>query len=272
MEGTPQPVRIKVEDVEEDERQLGVSDKNELDNSYLKRKAEEDDVEENFSCSKKFVFGVEQELIPFSESGDLNTVRLFQNRDLDINDLYNKYTENGNKPLVISSTLVQRLRENGDPLRMKPGIENPSNYIFIIGLWDHLLKTAILNGIEPPEEIIILFHSFIPEMRVYREETNFERFPCYVYWVAERGLRSIDEWGDLPSVLRILAPLNEQLLEANPAKQLIFSEMLKSLPHGVLMMPWRDFDPKNFVRVKTATDVSTPEKKKFFSSRFLICS
>jgi len=260
MESNTRRVRIKIKDVDEEDHTAGTSDRNDHTN-ILKRKSE-DKLELNYlKGSKKITFGPERELVAFSETGDLSAVRLHDDNSLDIADFYDKFTENGTKPIACSTRLAIKLRQNGDPLRKKPGIETSSGYIFVISLWDNILKTSILEGTSTPKEVIMLCHTFIPDMLFHGEETNFERFPCYVKWIAEYGLRLMDEWSDLPAVLRMLAPINENLLNLNVgARHTIFSEMLKRVPHGVLMMPWRDFNAQKFLPIKTANDVSNRKR------------
>ena len=130
-----------------------------------------------------------------------------------------------------------------------------------------------MNDGGTPKEIIVLVRSFIPEMLLYKEETDFNRFPtiCTLFNDPDNGTYIyVDNWYDVPGILRMIAPLNSTLLKLDDKVQRfkMFQDILKNVPHTVLTMPWVKFDAKEYLQCRNAKDVSNGAKRTNCRLRF----
>lgn len=201
------------------------------------------------------------QMVPYNANIAEPVLSVDERGNINIQDVYKTFTQEGCKPLIKSQMLVARLQESGYPFGKIAGVENPGRYVFLSYLWDRILETNFLRGKKPSEEIQMISKTFIGHLQDFNEETQFERFASNVAMTEQYGVGQTKKafWYDLPAVLRVLAPTNETLVNANAKILASFcSRIMMNLPHSVIMMPWREFEHKHLVEVEDANKVSTP--------------
>ena len=195
-----------------------------------------------------------------------------ENGEFQLTECFKSFTEDGGKPLDNGDDLKKFLKgdnKHPDNPYAKARKEIGSCYLFLCDAWDKVLKTQYLvenKQDRPSEQMKLLEKNFIQlTMGTDGEEFDFTLFGEFAKWVQSNGIAGIVKamWYDLPSVLRIIAPTETVLWEAdfNGAKYWE-KATLKGLPTFVINLPWELFrlvEHIEFFR-KNKTNVSEPMK------------
>ena len=196
-----------------------------------------------------FNFGDTNKLVSYRVNRSLTDRAITSDVTVNIADFFNNFTRFGTKPLLTDKKLVEKFWNIGDDNDARTIIENVGHYVFASCFWDELLRSEIGKKGKRCTEIEVLSRSFVPQLHEYKDELDVERFFKYVNSVQELGLKKkTGNWYDIPGILKIIAFNSETIIGTDrKIMKHLLSDVLKTIPHEVIMMPWRIFKPKGLV-------------------------
>ena len=175
-------------------------------------------------------------------NGALTEEIFYPNGSVDPEVVFRNYCiENQSTSLLLGDDLCALMRQCDVLFAMGKGRKSPFGFIYCTYLWSQVIKTQFDRD-KPANKILdYIRNTFMEESLEYKKE-DLDKHANFVQCMQESGLKCAfdEQFDDVPSILRILTPTNENIGADDIERKSEFLKLcLRELNREILLKPWK---------------------------------